>query len=82
MSMQYTLRNLPKELDQALRRRAREQGKTLSQVAIEAMAEGVGLRGEPKRYRSVRDLVGARSPDPELRSALDDQRRIDPELWR
>jgi hypothetical protein len=80
--MQYTLRKIPKELDQALRRRARQQGKTLSEVAIEAMAEGIGLKGDVKRHRSVRDLVGARERDPELTAALDDQRRIDPELWR
>lgn len=80
--MQYTLRNIPRQLDQALRRRAREQGKTLTEVAIEAMADGVGLKGQRRRRRSVRDLVGARAPDPELRATLDDQRRIDPELWR
>jgi hypothetical protein len=82
-SMQYTLRNIPKQLDQALRRRAREQGKTLTEVAIEAMAEGVGLTSDvSRRRRSVRDLVGSRAPDPELRAALDDQRTIDSDLWR
>jgi hypothetical protein len=81
-SMQYTLRNIPKPLDVALRKRAREEGKTLTEVAIEAMAAGVGLEESSKRYRSVRDLVGASAPDRALRAALEDQRRIDPELWK
>jgi hypothetical protein len=80
--MQYTLRRIPKQLDAALRRRARREGKTLNQVTLEALAEGLGLLEEPQKRRSVQDLVGARRKDPELESALEDQRRIDPELWR
>ena len=80
--MQYTLRRIPKQLDAAIRRRARREGKTLNQVTLEALAEGLGLLEEPTKRRSVDDLVGARRKDPELEAALEDQRRIDPELWR
>ena len=80
--MQYTIRRVPKQLDAALRRRARVEGKPLNQVALEAMAEALGVGHEPIRQRSVRDLVGAGKPDLELDAALADQRRIDPELWR
>jgi hypothetical protein len=80
--MQYTLRRIPKQLDAALRRRARREGKTLNQVTIEVLAEGLGLLEQPTKRRSVQDLVGARRKDPELEAALEDQRRIDPELWR
>jgi hypothetical protein len=80
--MQYTLRRIPKQVDAALRRRAQRERKPLNQVAIEALSEGLGLLERPKRHRSVRDLVGARSKDPDLEAALEDQRRIDPELWR
>ena len=81
-TVQYTLRNIPKELDAILRRRAREQRKTLNQVAVEAMSDGVQLLREPARRRSVRDLVGARPKDPALDAALADQRQIDAELWK
>jgi hypothetical protein len=80
--MQYTFRNIPKHVDSALRRRARREKKTLTQVAIEAMAEGLGIAAEWAPRRSVRDLLGARGQDPELAAALEDQRQIDPELWR
>lgn len=80
--MQYTLRNIPKALDAALRRRAKQQGKALNEVAIAAMAEGVGLPTAPARRRSVRDILGALGRDPELEAALADQRQVDPELWR
>jgi len=45
--MQYTIRNVPKTLDEALRRAAREQDKSLNEVAIEALARGIpGARFE------------------------------------
>ena len=82
VSMQYTLRNIPKTLDTALRRRARQERKTLNEVALAVMADGLGLLKEPTRRRSVQDILGAQAKDPELEAALDDQRRIDPDLWR
>jgi hypothetical protein len=80
--MQYTLRRIPKKLDSALRSRAQKERKTLNQVTLDALAEALGLVEEPKKRRSVQDLVGAGRKDPELDAALEDQRRIDPELWR
>jgi SOS-response transcriptional repressor LexA len=35
--MQYTLRNIPPQIDQALRRRALSERKSLNQVTIEAL---------------------------------------------
>jgi hypothetical protein len=80
--MQYTIRGISRQIDAALRRRARIQRKTLNQVTVEALAEGLGMLEEPKKRRSMQDLVGARPKDPDLEAALDEQRRIDPELWR
>jgi len=82
MSMQYTLRRIPREVDAALRRRARRDGKTLNEVAVEVLAEGLGLVVEPKRRRSVRDILGAAPRDRELEAALESQRLVDPELWK
>lgn len=81
-SMQYTIRRIPKQIDAALRKRAQHDRKTLNDAAVDALAEGLGLTREPQQRRSVRDLLGARSKDPALSAALDDQRKIDPDLWR
>lgn len=80
--MQYTIRKIPKEVDAALRRRARQGHKTLNQAAVEALMEGLDLDVASPRRRSVRDLLGARARDPKLEQALAAQRRIDPELWK
>jgi plasmid stability protein len=79
--MQYTVRNVPKNLDEELRRRARDQGKSLNEVALEAMMRGVGQTAEEMPFRDLSDLAGTWKDDPEFEAAIADQDTIDPELW-
>lgn len=80
--MQYTLRNVPKQVDRLLRERARREGKSLNEVVLEALARVLGLEGVPTVHRNLRDIAGTWTRDKDTESALDDQRRIDRDLWR
>lgn len=80
--MQYTLRNIPTALDRALRERARQQGKSLNQVAVAALARAVGLSETAVRARSLRELVGIWKDDPDFDAALENLHRIDENLWQ
>ena len=80
--MQYTIRNVPGTLDEALRRAARERGKSLNEVAIEALARGAGVTGERSRQRDLGDIAGTWRNDPAFDSALAAQDSIDEEIWR
>jgi plasmid stability protein len=80
--MQYTIRKIPNSLDAALRRRALEQGKSLNEVAIEALARGAGVSGERSRQRDLRDIAGTWRNDRAIDRALEEQDRIDRELWK
>lgn len=80
--MQYTVRQVPAELDRALRRRTRREGKSLNEVTIEALREAVGLTEVSVKRRSLSDLVGTWQEDPEFDGAIADQRRIDADLWK
>jgi plasmid stability protein len=80
--MQYTIRKVPNSLDAALRRRAREQGKSLNEVAIEALARGAGVSGERSRQRDLRDIAGTWRRDRAFDRALAAQDTIDGELWQ
>ncbi len=80
--MQYTIRNIPQDVDRALRRRAREEGKSLNEVAVDALRRALGLTEEPVSQRDLKDVRGTWVDDPEIDAALADQRRIDPDLWR
>jgi hypothetical protein len=80
--MQYTIRNISKQLDHELRERARGERKSLNQVALEALTRGLGIEGEPVRCRDLRDLAGSWNEDPEFDRAIEDQDSVDPELWK
>jgi hypothetical protein len=80
--MQYTLRNVPPQLDEALRAKARAEGKSLNDVTLEAIEVGVGLAGLPVKHRDLSDVAGRWVADPATEESLSEQRRIDPELWR
>jgi plasmid stability protein len=78
--MQYTIRNIPNSLDATLRRRAQDQGKSLNEVAIEALARGTGVSGEPIRQRDLRDIAGTCRKDRAFDRALVAQDTVDKEL--
>lgn len=80
--MQYTLRNIPATLDQELRERAKREGKSLNEVALEALARGAGISGELVRHRDLDDIAGSWTKDIKVDRALEDQRRVDPDLWQ
>jgi hypothetical protein len=80
--MQYTIRKIPGTLDQALRRAARERGKSLNEVAIEALARGAGIAGERSPQRDLGDIAGSWRKDAAFDRALAAQDTIDEEMWR
>jgi plasmid stability protein len=80
--MQYTIRKVPGSLDAALRRRAREQGKSLNEVTIEVLARGAGVSGERARRRDLRDIAGTWKRDRAFDRALAAQDIIDSDLWQ
>ena len=80
--MQYTIRNIPKTLDAMLRDRAKKEGKSLNEMVIQSLARAMGFSKEPLRNRDLRHLSGTWVEDPEFDRAIEDQDRIDEDLWR
>jgi hypothetical protein len=79
---QYTIRNVPKVVDRALRRRADRQAKSLNEVAVEALARGAGVEHEASEHHDVDFLFKSWVEDPAVDRALADQRAIDEDLWK
>lgn len=79
---QYTLRGVPPDVDRALRDQARREGRSLNDVAIEALRWGTGLNGAKRVHHDLDHLIGTWVEDPEFDRAIEDQRSIDPELWQ
>ncbi len=80
--MQYTVRGISDAMDKAIRRRAREKGKSLNEVAVEALAEGLGLGEEEVVRRDLSDILGTWRKEASVENALAAQDVVDEALWR
>jgi plasmid stability protein len=78
--MRYTIRNVPETLDAALRKSARREGKSLNEVAVQALARGVCLTESRSRQRDLSDISRTWRKDPEFDRALAAQDTIDENL--
>jgi hypothetical protein len=82
MSRQYTIRTVPTAIDRALRRRARQEAKSLNTVAIEALARGLEIDARPVEHSDLDPLVGSWQEDPAFDRAIADFERVDEEAWK
>lgn len=84
VGMQYTLRDIPKKVDEALRKKAKEQGRSLNDVAVEALAivSGVVEPAQPIKYRDLSDIAGTYVHDPGFEAAMKAQDVVNPEDWK
>ena len=80
--MQYTIRSIPAAVDNALRARARAAGKSLNEAAVDALTEGSGVAGTPRRRRDLGDIAGTWKADKAVEAALAEQDQVDEDLWR
>ena len=92
LSRTITVRNMPPELERRIEALAKEEGASLAQTVIRLLLRATGLRGpdDSGRVRGTRGrnheldaLAGTWNAEQaaEFERALDEQRRIDRELW-
>ncbi|HJZ72918.1 MAG TPA: hypothetical protein VKE51_14330 [Vicinamibacterales bacterium] len=80
--MQYTIRGIPAAIDDALRQRARADGKSLNEAVVDALAEGSGMAGHLRKRRDLSDIAGTWKADKAVESALAAQDVVDADLWK
>jgi hypothetical protein len=78
-AVQYTIRNVPPEVDRALRRKAAQKSVSLNQVILEELARAAE---KPIKYGDFSKFVGKWTPDPEFDAAIAAQRQIDWDKWK
>jgi hypothetical protein len=79
---QLTIRRVPERVKNLLKELARRENKSLNQVSLEILERGLGLTGEEIVYHDLDDLAGTWVDDPEFDKAIEEQHRVDPELWK
>ncbi len=80
--MQYTIRGIPPAVDRALRASARAGAKSLNEATVDALAEGAGVAGAPRKRRDLGDIAGTWKADKARDAALAEQDLVDEALWR
>ena len=81
-SVQYTLRQIPPALDQALRSKSRKEGKSLNQTALEVIHAGLVLNGDTIEHQDLNFMVGSWIEDSAFDEAIRAQDVVDSKLWR
>jgi hypothetical protein len=80
--MQYTIRRIPRAVDNAIRERARATGKSLNEAVVDTLAQGAGVQGVPHKRRDLGDIAGTWKADKTVDAALAEQDRVDADLWK
>ena len=80
--IQYTIRNIPEELDKLLRKKAKEEDKSLNRIVIESLEKVLEVKETPVFYNDLDDLAGTWVSDPEFDKVIEAMDTIDPELWK
>ena len=82
-----TLRGVDPDIAEKLKATAKNQGKSVNQLAIDLIKESLGLKKEKKysrRHTDLDDLFGRWSDDEfnQIMDKIAQERQIDPELWK
>lgn len=77
-SVTYTVRGVPKEVDEALRRKAASSKQSLNQVIVNELSQASGRR----KKIDLSDVVGMWEEDPEFDAVIASQRKIDWAKWK
>jgi hypothetical protein len=78
-AIQYTIRGIPPEVDDVLRRKAAQRKQSLNRVILDELTKAAGGN---RRRADFSDLVGKWTPDPAFDAVIAAQRRIDPDKWK
>jgi len=80
-----TLRNIPAELQEAIRQQAKAEGQSFNKTVLRMLEEYLGLRRRPgpMLHHDLDHLAGTWSEEEAsaFAASLAEQRRIDPGLW-
>jgi hypothetical protein len=71
------------ELERALQDKAAAEHKTVDTVVVEVLSDGLGItQRQAKHEINLSGVVGTWVSDPETEAILDEQNRVDPEMWK
>jgi hypothetical protein len=80
--IQYTIRNIPPQVDKALKKRAKQSGKSFNQTVIELLSLQVLGTTESSEENNFEWLFGRKSLDKGFDEAVEKLSHVDEKLWQ
>lgn len=80
--IQYTIRNIPPQVDRAIRKRAKESGKSFNQTVVEILSLQMLGTTEPPVDDNFEWLFDKRTLDKSFDEAIEKLSQVDEELWQ
>ena len=81
-TIQYTIRNIPPEVDQVIRKRAAQQGTSFNQTVVDLLSLQVLGTTKPKADKNFDWLFKQNTLDNSFDSAISELSQIDTALWQ
>ena len=78
-TIQLTVRNVPAQVKSILVKKAEQEGKSLNTVLVEVLSS---VAGQDETYTDLDFLAGLWIEDPDFDRAIQDQKKIDPDIWK
>lgn len=79
---QYTIRGVSAQVDKALHRIAKSENKSFNQVALDALTLVALPNGIQHQFHDLDFLIGSWQDDSSFDLAIEQQSKIDQELWK
>lgn len=80
-TIQYTIRNIPKPVDQVIRKRAKASGKSFNQTVVDLLIAEVGVTVD-QQDSSFSWLKGSMQLDSSYHDAITEQSQIEEDMWK
>lgn len=81
-NIQYTIRAVPEDVDEALRKNSVREGCSLNNYVVDALRKGAGLSDTPCLFHDLDFLAGTWVKDEVCEKALEEFDRIDEDIWK
>ena len=81
--IQYTIRGIPVPVDQVIRKRAQQSGRSFNQTVVDMLSLQTFGTTQPSNSKgALENLFGANLLGPEFDAAITMQSEIDKKLWQ
>lgn len=81
-TIQYTIRSVPQEVNDAVRAYSVREGCSLNQAVLEALRKGSGASDKPVMHHDLDFMSGTWINDAKCEKTLKEFDRIDEEMWK